>query len=467
MNDINVIRRALEGHSAALGGTLDDVNRHRQLHDRIDRSTRRRNGLRGLAALTVAAVAAAIVIPQLGGKEPGPAEGMILGLQAPSALDAPDHSYRFVEGFEGPSSRVLRVKVKGLGTRRILTWATATDDQDVQVRVPNGTVWEDTSGDQVVWDSTRADFTDWVEIPPFAEGTIEISSNTGAVGLGAALYEVDPSALPDRVDGFGGDYFRASGPTSERLNTAVGEAGQVDLRIPFDGTHRTIAMAYSCQGLPDGAVIRAEVAGSQTMAEAADACSDSSDSSDRKFMELDPNADLGLYLGWSTPDEAPASGEARVWVSRSMSDETPVDPADHPEARLAGAVYVPTGDTEQVPGTSLTFDRTLWDSGHLWRLDDVVPSDGTAQQLGALTAKTPALAVVSVTSSRDTDPISTTLLVDGTPQGPVTNVQLRADTGGRNAAVLPRGASTVQVRMATSGRGPVGSQYLGLYRLAD
>ncbi|GGD08994.1 hypothetical protein [Nocardioides daphniae] len=448
MNDLNAIRRALDTHSHALGSTIDGVTRSRQVHDRIDSSRRRRNRVRSGLALAAVAAVAAVVVPQLGGDGPDAADRTVLGMQAPSTVETPAYSYRFAEGFEGNTKRLLRVEIEASDTPRILTWATATDDQDVQVRVPESTAW----------DSSRDDFADWVEIAPGTEGTVEIASNTGAVGLGAALYEADPSALEDVVTGFHGEYFRAGTPTAERIGAAVGDPGQLDLRIPFDGSHRRISVEFSCKGLPAGAVIHAGWDGSGSMADAGDACQDG---------EGRGQDDLGLTLNWMSHDTATFKGEARVWVARSEDDETPLDPADHPDARLAGAVYTPTVDVVPVPGADITLDRTYLHDSHLWQLKEVYPSTADGRVISSIAQDGPALAVVSTTARGKKQTVATVVLADGRQIGDGSKFGLWDGGTGTEYAVLPRGTGRLETQAKVEGKGPAPTQHVGVYRLLD
>lgn len=458
MNTLDDLRSTLEQHSHD-SGTLDAPARRSQLAGRIAAARRRRNAVRGGVALAaVAAVAAAVVPTLVGPDDTEPAARRILGMEAPPTLEAPDHTYRFVEGHAERDATELDVEVGPSDRPRILTWATADEDQGVQVTGP----------DEDRWESTRPDFTDWVPIPRGFEGTVTVSATEPtSTGIGAALYEADPTALPDVVEGFHGQYFRAEGPLTRRTAVGVGERGETELTFPFRNVGPQLSVEVSCTGLPAGLAIHAEAGGGKTITET-DACLDPDEEEGRALT-----TDLGLVPG-STSTRGGGrpwgDGEVRVWISRSVDDETPVDPADHPGARIAAALYEPLEGQEPqtLARTDLDVVPTLFERGHLWSLAGTISDPSTPWDVASSTQVDPALVgVVTAAGSRDAGAV-VTLLADGTAIDE-SRVVLSRSSAATGRVLLPVGAREVTVRSAPMEDYPDSevTQHLALYELVE
>lgn len=463
MNTLDDLRHTLETHSHDAAG-LDPLSRRTQLGARIAHARRRRNAVRGgVAAAAVVAVASALLVPTLGGDgEPErreAADRTVLGQEVPPTLVAPDHTYHFTESWSDAETSSLEVDLEFSTATRILSWATAGDDQGVRVTGPY----------DARWDSTRGDFEDWVAIPDGFEGTVTIATNNpGAEGLGAALYEADLTAVPGVVPGFHGQYFRGEGPISRRIGVGVGERGETELTLPYADAGTHVAIEVSCAGLPAGLWINASVGGAQTSRES-DLCQgDSVDGGRENFTLL--TKDLGLTPGgWSSRANGSAwpDGDARVWVSRSPDDDTPVDAADHPDARLATAVYVPKEAPVEVAGNDVP--PFTWHDGHLWALTRTATDVSGPWPVTGLPAGTPGLVtVITEAGPRDED-VTLTTLADGQQLTRV-NVGLAAGGASSGPVVLPLGTREVEARVAPMGGGdrdPDVRQHLALYELVE
>lgn len=456
MNTLDDLRHTLEQHSHDTSG-LDPVTRRTRVGERITTTKRRRAAARGGVALAaVVAVAGAVLLPMSGDDvEVKPAARTLLGQEAPASLTAPDHTYRFVRGVEDAEASTLEVDLEFSDQMRILSWTTAGDDQGVRVTGPYDDQWE----------SVRGDFEDWVAIPPGFTGAVTVATNTpGTAGLGAAVYEADPTSLPDVVDGFHGQYFRAEGPTTRRIAVAVGEPGETELTFPYRDAGRQISIELSCDGLPAGLAVHAEVGGMGTSTKT-DVCQ--GDRGDEENVTL-LTKDLGLVPGSTSTadvgDDEWSDGEARVWISESITDETPVDPADHPEAQLAAAVYVPKEEPVVLAGS--TVPTTTWHNGHLWRLVRSETDVVGPQEVSGLTRGTPGLVIVVTEAGRRRADVAITTFVDGELIDRV-NVTMMDGGSSYGPVTIPLGAREVETRIRPMQRGVEldASQHLAGYEL--
>ena len=458
MNDLDSLRRTLDAHSHSVHAGLDDVTRAGQLKERIAMQNRRRNATRaGLAVAAVAAVAGAVLVPTLGNDdEAKPADRTLLGQEAPASLTAPDHTYRFAQGWDDADASSLKVSISPADHARVLTWTTAGEDQDVKVSVP----------DSQVWDSTQGDFDDWVAIPAHFAGTVEVTSNTGTAGVGAALYQADPTALPDVVEAFHGQYFRADGPLLRRIAVAEGERGQIDLRIPFTDAGPAVRVFFSCEGLPAGLAINVDTDGAGIMDESAVCQGEGPDGIETLTKDLgleEGSGSVALPTGENVPD-----GEARVWVSRSFADDTPVDPADYPDARLIAGVYSLHSGEEPLSGTDATVAQTEWAEGHRWELTEIVrDTEGKEVDVSRYSKESPVLAVVYTTAGQDDTNVTLTSFADGASLGDRNNIGLDGDGSTWGPVLVPRDTKTFESRARPMNRGSDAGvvQNLALYRL--
>lgn len=462
MNTLDDLRHTLDQHSHDASG-LDPAARRDALGARITSAKRRRNAVRGgLVAATVVAVAGAVTLPMLGSDDgAGPAGRTLLGQQAPATVSTYDNTYRFLEGTEDPSASTLDIEVGHSDETRILTWATAGDDQDVRVDGP----WEQR------WDSSRADFDDWVTIPEGFEGTVTVTSATGSEGLGAALYAADPTLLPDVVEAFHGQYFRAEGPTTRRVGLAVGERGETELSFPYRDAGKGLSVVVSCKGVPAGLSVNTEVVGSGSSHGYSKECQGDDGGAGDGAGSL--TKDLGLTPGHSvhlSDDGSQADGTARVWISRSVKDLTPLDPADYPEARLAAAAYTSVGETQDIAGVDWQAETIRWEQGHLWRLDRVVPDAANQSHDIADEAADAPILVQELTRSRGGLSLMASVRVDGEETGGSALVQPDNGTSWQTT-VVAKGSKVVELRAEPQGRGSKGAevdpsaQTLLIYRL--
>lgn len=461
MNTVDDLRSTLEHHSHDAAG-LDPLSRRNQVGERITTARRRRNAVRGgVAAAAVVAVAAAVLVPTLGGDdvELQPADRTVVGVEAPATIDTPDHTYRFAESWAEEGAGQLEVDLDFSAEARILSWATAGDDQGVRVKGPY----------DASWDSTRGDFEDWVAIPDGFEGTVTVATNNpGAEGLGAALYEADLSALPDVVEGFHGQYFRAEGPVSRRIAVGVGERGETELTLPYADAGTHVAIEISCDGLPAGLWVHASVGGAQTSRESDTCQGDSGDEESSTILTKDLGLQPGGYASRAAGADWP-DGEARVWVTRTSKDDTSVDPSAFPDAQLAAAVYVPQEDPVEVEGVSVPL--LTWHNGHLWGLVRTTPDVTGPTAVTGLPAGTPGLVTVITQAGSQDVMVTATTLADGKQLDRV-NVGIAAGGATSGPLVLPLGTREVEVRVAPMrGEEPQGDldvrQHLALHELLE
>lgn len=443
MNTLDDLRATLDAHSHDAAG-IDPSSRRTQLGERIATRRRRRTAVRGgLALAAVAAVAGGVLVPTLGGDDAEvlPANRTVVGVEAPATIDAPDHTYQFAGSWSDEDTGELEVEIDFSTEERILSWATAGDDQGVRVTGPY----------DATWDSTRGDFEDWVAIPDGFEGTVTIATNNpGAEGLGAALYEADVPALPDVVEGFHGQYFRGEGPISRRIAVSVGEPGETELTFPYRDAGTHVAIEVSCTGLPAGLWIHASVGGAQTSRESDQCQGDSGSEGNRTIL----TKDLGLSPGgYSSADDGSSwpDGDARVWVTRTHKDDRPVDVGAYPDAQLAAAVYVPREAPVEVEGVSVP--SLMWSNGHLWGLAQTTPDVTGPMPVTGLPVGTPGLAtVITEAGSEDTRAgskdvmVTVTTLADGKPLDRV-SFGLYSGGAASGSQVLPLGTREVEARV--------------------
>ena len=458
MNNLDDLRSTLEQHAHDVR-PLDATTHQAQVKGRIMEIRRRRNAVRGGVALAaVVAVAAGVLIPSLsrdGGQDLA-ADRTVLGMEAPAVVEAPDHTYHFVESNEDPDESEVSVYVEQSERPRILVWATAGDDQQVSVDVPH----------HLEWQSVRPDFADRVTIPSSFHGFISVTNTSGQTGVGAAVYEADPAELPDVVEAFHGQYFRKTGPETRRLGVGVGERGQTELTVPYADAGGHISVVLSCEGVPAGMAVHTDVIGAGGTSADTEVCGGDSEDGELRFTLT---RDLGLAPSTRSDrdsEELGPDGEARVWISSSHTNRTAVDPADHPDARLAAAVYGPREEPE--PLGDFAIAPTTWADGHLWELVSTANDvGGTPQDVSDLSASAPALAQVFTVLDRK-GTVQVTTRVDGKRVGNSSNIGLLKDSGSLSRTLVPLGSRTFEEKAEPRDKRDVKvTQHVALYRLAD
>lgn len=461
MNDLKDLRATLDARAADVDGSLDHARRRAQVGERVVAHRRRRNraraGVASLAALTIGAV---VVVPMLGGDDVAPADRTVFGIEAPERIPAADGwTYEFdriVEPVGGKTSVALEARHHP----RLLTWATAEEGQEVRLL-----------GSGADWASGAADFADHVVVPSGFEGRVRALVPEGQGPVALAVYDLDVDAPPPGVGDASSDFFlRDSSASFRQVGASVGDEGDLDLTVQWNGADRSLSTTTLCRGLPKGASVNlsltdAEVPAGMSLSEAGDRGLVDSYGTCDDGGTFDPGAWPSISMDLAERGLS-GRGTARLWVSVSEDDSTPLDPADAPDARIGLGLYTPATPMTKVLGMDLP--AALDQSGHRWELDgtrSIRPLDEV--DVSALTADGPVV-VTFVQRVRKGARVSFQVSTTGAPvlSRPVLGMTGSGVSQMGSELLLP-GTGSFKVDVPQGWPADVEELHVAFYRLAD
>lgn len=348
MNTLQDLRATLDQHAHEVP---DDTGMARvaAVAGRARRVRQQRAGAVGVAA--VLAVVGISLVPSLAERSAQPAA-------APDTLSALGWTYDY-RGAEHTDGDSLEVDLPASDTPRLVSWATAGAEQDVEVRFP-GTRWVSDAGD----------YDDFVQVPSGPATTIRL---TGPAGLTLATYDVDLGAAPDGI-GSGAATYRSEVAGRRLLDAAIGEPGQASVSIDVPATRGTLWVGEMCEQVPDDLTMRVTVDDGKGFFSSG-SCSGST---------FDPGGSAGYGV--------PGRGRDLTMTMTLRRDGQPVADGDYPDLRVGLGAYVEAGRTIRPAG--LAQPETIEDSGHTWAIDEVVT--GTGADLPSTTVAARGMTVVGV-----------------------------------------------------------------------
>lgn len=402
MNSIDDLRRTLDTHAQDAHHGVDAG----ALSDRIRTARRRRNATRGgVAALTVAAVAAAALTIAPWNRLPDGTAVELLGANAPATVEAGGLTYRYSEHVvaDGKEATI------DIGTKerpRLLMWVTEGSGQSVTIAASEGDAPEVPSGP--AWTSTSPDFDDWFAPDSWATGkfTVTGAQNSGRVGV--VLYELDasaPSASLFLNEKNLNQAPAATVPGTDLVDWAVGAPGQTELTVDWPGglsADQAGDVSLACRNLPDDHWIEW-----------------GTDPDWRGISTTGCAETDGPALGHTSLFSGDNSDEAtRLRVRILDKDRKPVPDGTFPDFRVAVATWtvdVDASTAQEKEDGDLGTPRTIARHGHLWALEQTLESTKGVSFKSSDSSR-PQLARVqtSVPDVDRGDPFSTELIADGT-----------------------------------------------------
>ncbi len=338
MNTIQDLRASLGQHAGDVPDSAASA-RVTAVRARAGRVRRRQAG--------VVAASAAVVVTGVA------AVSMLSGETSPAPVDAPTTftslgwTYERSETDRTSGDR-LEIELESSELPRLISWATAGDDQAVEVTLPG----------EETWVSTAADFEDFVWVPPNSSGAVTVA---GDRGLEAAVYELDGSRVPPGV-GSGTSIFREDVAGYDLVGAAVGELGQADLVVPVEADRGTLWLSNLCEQLPPrGYQVRISVVGEPGGFSSGPGCADGSG--------FDPGGSPNV----GTPGQWGPGAALRIRVT--TRDGEPVADGAVPNLRLGLAAYRPVG--ERLIAAGHRFPSTIEYGGKVWRAMDPVVGGGS------------------------------------------------------------------------------------------
>jgi len=300
MNTLQDLRSALDAHAAEVTDTVT-ADRVAAVTSRA-RVVRRRRAV-GIAAAAALAVGSAGVLTLLpGGRDLSPTD-------APDSMTSLGWRYQVSDTVREDGDKVS-AELEPSDLPRLVSWATAGEDQSVVVRLEGAETWA----------SDVVDFGDFVWVPPGFGGRVTV---TGEPGLVLATYELDQSVAPEGV-GEGIGTLREDVAGHQQVGAGVGEPGQASLEVPVDADRGVLQLAYGCDGLPRGYDVRIGVVGAPGWFSSGDGCTWGSG--------FDPGGSAGVGM----PGRWGPGAALRMWVVRAG---VAVDDGDLPDLRLSLGAY--------------------------------------------------------------------------------------------------------------------------------
>ncbi|QIX28307.1 hypothetical protein ncot_18210 [Nocardioides sp. JQ2195] len=369
MNDLRDLRETLHSH-ADLHDTAS-TTRAAAIHDRVRGVRRRRRAVVGGAVVAaVAAIAVGLNLPDSGDK-PEPANG----LDAPSTIKSLGYTYE-LESTTTHEHRAT-VKIPRSDQPVLVAWGTAVGaDDPVRVDTRDGEPF--TSADDA--------FKDFYIVHPGHTATISVSGAEGDVSLATySLGAARPRGVTkDRIT------FRSDVEAWNLVEARIGDLGAhevtFDVKIPTDGMVR---LASLCMGLPKGLWVNTSIDGRGQEFGNSSTCDDSG---------FDPAAGSYTVTHWGSFGKPGDKVRVRMWVSRSMEGEEPVDAADLADLRLGQAFYTaPNGDVDAALAGFVP-DPVVESGGRTWRQTQSFMTSGTDDVVQKVNGAGPHLVMVNYRS---------------------------------------------------------------------
>lgn len=287
---------------------------------------RRRAAVGGAVAAVLAIGAAGVAIPKLT-NEAAPASRDLAGHTAPATLESLDAVYAFKRGVEGIDKVTLNLPKSD--EARLVTWATASDDDRVSVRRSGETL-----------QSSRPDFTDFTVIHRGAERVVL----EGSGRIAAAVYTLSRPAPGLTKNGI---YLPGRRGGGELLAAGIGDPGEKELTATIVVPKTGIEKRVTCTA-PKGYIAHLTLNGRHTLtSECDDLAGDFSESS------------------YGSHEYAGEKVTYRMWLAKGPfhGKPAPLTSDEVPDAQLTFGLY----SVGPVTGTS-RFYNTIDGDGHRWRL---------------------------------------------------------------------------------------------------
>lgn len=229
MNTIEDLRATL----ATRGDLRDDnlIGRSAEIAGRVRTAKRRRRAaIAGVAAAAVVATAVGVSLVE----RPDPEnESLLAGQPVPEELVAKGYRWDYVSGIESPGgTNYLHIELPGAPVDRLVSWATASDDQRVAV-----SKWGAKPKT-----STAPDFGDYVWLPAGEELEILVEADSQ---VALATFERQPEPI-DGVSASGVSYRRHVGKM-DLVDVVIGERGQNELSMELTLPEGRLGIADFCQ----------------------------------------------------------------------------------------------------------------------------------------------------------------------------------------------------------------------------
>lgn len=235
MTGIDDLRATLT-HRAdeVVASATDTVTRTAAVHDRVATVRRRRRAGAAAGVAAVLAVVGGVALLPSGSDGPDPATPTVAGLEAPQTLESLGWTYDFADAVEGEGR--VRLRLPASDRPRVVTWATAGDEQGVRVR---------STGEDL-----RVAETDFAGLVPVAPGEPARVVLDGVGRLGLAVYELGdevPAGVTEH-----GVTFRKRVADRTLVAAAVGRPGEPSVSLEAQPPAGSSGLAVLCTG-PAGA----------------------------------------------------------------------------------------------------------------------------------------------------------------------------------------------------------------------
>lgn len=430
MNDLPELRETLDSHAA-----LDDraaTARVVAVHQRVRGVRRRRRvAVAGVAVAAVAAVAVGLNLPS--DDEPDPANPN--DLDAPTTITSTGYTYELES--TTTHEHKASVKVSAADSPKLVAWGTEGGaDDPVRVSTP-------AQGPTV---SSEDAFGDFYVIRPGESARISVTGAEGEVSL-ATYTLAGPVPAGVTKDGI---TFRDNIGVWDLVAAKIGDLGvsevTFDVTLP---TSRLVRLTNLCMGLPKGYWVNLAVDGKGV--EFSDHLSCDEDG-------FDPGSGSNSVHRRSALGKPGAIVPVRIWVSRSMQGEEPVDDAELVDVRLGASVYAVD---PAFPDTTMSEPEAVVESGgHTWQQTQGFGSTGGGDLVQKVRGDGPHLVMLTY---RTPSPLTITFTADGDQ---FEARQVSKGAGGIGEFLVP--ADTERLRVAVGSAGSERTTVtVALYERAD
>ncbi len=339
MTSLDDLRATLQGHASDVADT-DVAVRAASVHTRVGVVRRRRRAAVGAAAAVLVVAGGVALLP--GGDEtvaPEPStDDVVVGVDVPPTMDSLGFTYELAQSIEGSLGRV-KVALPASSEPRLVSWATAGDDQDVTVEAP-------TLPGPTAYDVP--DFGDFTYVPAGSRAAVQVVADRGEPGLGLAVYTLTDERPPGITKD--GVTFREDVAGLTLLGAAIGDLGQAEVSYEATATSRGIELPYFCSSEAPNAYLHIAIGGEDDQVFGR-VCHDA--------VPVDP-ASLGGSGFTSTPGEDVG---IRFYVTEGRNGRA----LDDPSLRIGIGTYAVAND-EEATGMEGYFPVLREEGGHTWRL---------------------------------------------------------------------------------------------------
>ncbi|KRF16490.1 hypothetical protein ASG90_09330 [Nocardioides sp. Soil797] len=416
MNDLRDLRETLHSH-ADLHDTAS-TTRAAAIHDRIRGVRRRRRAVVGGAVVAaVAAVAVGLNLPSNDGPDPAVSDG----LDAPRTITSTGYTF----DLESTTVREHKasVAIPKSDVAMLVAWGTeAGADDPVRVNTPD-------DGPTV---SAAAPFENFYIVYPGESARISVSEGEGKVSLATyALGDSNPAGVTR--DGI---TFRQDVGVWDLVDGEISDQGAPELTfevtLPQDGLVR---VADLCMGLPKGYWVNTSIDGKGL------AFSNHTSCNETGYDPANGSYSVSRVAGLGKPG---ATVPVRMWVSRSMEGEEPVDATDLTGIRLGLAFY---GVDPAYPDTTMSEPEAVVESGgHTWHQTRGFAGSGPSPLVQQLDGKQAHLVMINYRTSN-----SATYRVSADGRELDSLQTTGAKEGGFGEILVPPGAKDVTVEIVRGG----------------